>query len=215
MPQLSEKPRHGVQSWNPAPHPGQFVCNSRTAIGLQFGWSGIVSGTVVAPSNNCFSPNWLQREGIAIQQKVAQTIGHPFGFGAGISAGAGFGKGFGFAGTASAQMIVNPNGNAFLVYTYGGSGLTTPWLTLQSKGAGAVGGLQVSSMTTTNATQSDLQGYALDASAGGGDGWGGGGDVSYSGGLQGTLTGPFGFGAFGGAGVITKSAAIPSCSNRP
>jgi len=51
MPQLSEKPRHGVQSWNPAPHPGQFVCNSRTAIGLQFGWSGIVSGTVVAPSN--------------------------------------------------------------------------------------------------------------------------------------------------------------------
>jgi hypothetical protein len=51
MPQLSEKPRHGVQSWNPAPHPGQFVCNSRTAIGLQFGWSGIVSGTVVAPNN--------------------------------------------------------------------------------------------------------------------------------------------------------------------
>ena len=29
----------------------QFVCNSRTAIGLQFGWSGIVSGTVVAPNN--------------------------------------------------------------------------------------------------------------------------------------------------------------------
>ena len=51
MPQLSEKPRHGVRSWNPAPHPGQFVCNSRTAIGLQFGWSGIVSGTVVAPNN--------------------------------------------------------------------------------------------------------------------------------------------------------------------
>jgi len=51
MPQLSEKPRLGVRSWNPAPHPGQFVCNSRTAIGLQFGWSGIVSGTVVAPNN--------------------------------------------------------------------------------------------------------------------------------------------------------------------
>jgi len=51
MPQLSEKPRHGVRSWNPAPHPGQFVCNSRTAIGLQFGWSGIVSGTVVAPNS--------------------------------------------------------------------------------------------------------------------------------------------------------------------
>src|SRR5580698_7409693 len=36
MPQLSEKPRHGVPSWNPAPHPRYFVCNSRTAIGLQF-----------------------------------------------------------------------------------------------------------------------------------------------------------------------------------
>jgi hypothetical protein len=51
MPQLKEKPRHGVRSWNPAPHPGQFFCNSRTAIGLQFGWSGIVSGTVDAPNN--------------------------------------------------------------------------------------------------------------------------------------------------------------------
>ena len=55
MPQLSEKPRHGVRSWNPAPHPGHFVCNSRTAIGLQFGWSGIVSDTVVAPSNSIAS----------------------------------------------------------------------------------------------------------------------------------------------------------------
>jgi hypothetical protein len=51
MPQLSEKPRHGVRSWNPAPHPGHFLCNSRTAIGLQFGRSGNVSGTVVAPNN--------------------------------------------------------------------------------------------------------------------------------------------------------------------
>ena len=52
MPQLSEKPRHGVRSWNPAPHPGHFLCNSRTAIGLQFGRSGNVSGTVVAPNNS-------------------------------------------------------------------------------------------------------------------------------------------------------------------
>jgi hypothetical protein len=49
--QLSEKPRHGVRSWNPAQYPGQFVCNSRTAMGLQFRCSGIVSGTVVDPSN--------------------------------------------------------------------------------------------------------------------------------------------------------------------
>jgi len=67
---------------------------------------------------------------------------------------------------------------------------------------------------TTNATQSDLGGYALDGSGGGGTGWGAGGDLSYSGGFQGTLTGPFAYGAFGGAGVITKSTAIPSCSNQ-
>ena len=79
-----------------------------------------------APNSGCFSPNWLQQKGITLQQKAAQKIGHPFGFGAGISAGAGFAKVFGLAGTASAQMVVSPNGNAFLVYTYGGSGLTTP-----------------------------------------------------------------------------------------
>jgi len=165
-----------------------------------------------APNSGCFSPNWLQKKGIALQQKAAQKIGHPFGFGAGISAGAGFGKLFGFAGTASAQMVVSPNGNAFLVYTYGGSGLTTPWLTLQTKGLGVTGGLQVSSMTTQN--PSDLAGLSVDASAGGGDGLGGGGDISYSGVTQGTLTGGFGAGGFGGAGVITKTTVIPSCSNQ-
>jgi hypothetical protein len=49
--QLSGNSRHGVRSWNPAQHPWQFVCNSRTAIGLQFRCSGNVSGTVVAPNN--------------------------------------------------------------------------------------------------------------------------------------------------------------------
>ncbi len=51
MPQLSGNSRHGVLSRNPAPQPGRFVCNSRTAIGLQFRCSGIVSGTVVAPNS--------------------------------------------------------------------------------------------------------------------------------------------------------------------
>ena len=50
MPQLSEKPRHGVRSWNPAPHPGFNVCNSTAVLGLQFRSSGIVSGPVVAPN---------------------------------------------------------------------------------------------------------------------------------------------------------------------
>lgn len=168
-----------------------------------------------APKNGCFSPNWLQQKGIALQQKVAQFFGHPFGFGAGASAGVGLGKGFGFAGNASAQMIVNPDGNAFLVYTYGGSGLTTPWLSLQSKGAGVVGGFQGSVMTATNTTASDLRGYAVDGSAGGGNGLGLAGDVSYSGGFQGTLTLGGAAGGWGQAGVITKAVAIPSCSNHP
>jgi RHS repeat-associated protein len=168
-----------------------------------------------AQSKNCFSPNALQKKGIALQQKVAQFFGHPFGLGAGISGGVGLGKGFGFAGSASAQMIVNPDGNAFLVYTYGGSGLTTPWLSLQSKGAGVVGGFQGSLRTATNATLSDLQGYAVDGSAGGGDGLGLAGDVSYSGQSQGTLTVGGAAGGWGQAGVITNAVAIPSCSNHP
>lgn len=56
--QLSGNSRHGVRSWNPAQHPWHFVCNSRTAIGLQFGWSGIVSGTVVAPNNGISDAKW-------------------------------------------------------------------------------------------------------------------------------------------------------------
>ena len=51
MPQLSEKLRLGVQSRNPAWYPGFNVCNSTTAIGLQFRCSETVSGPVVAPNN--------------------------------------------------------------------------------------------------------------------------------------------------------------------
>jgi hypothetical protein len=48
---LSEKPRHGVTSWESAPHQGIDERNCTAAIGLRFrGWE-IVSGTVVAPNN--------------------------------------------------------------------------------------------------------------------------------------------------------------------
>ncbi len=50
-PQLKEKPCLGVRTSNPAPHPGHFICNSRTAIGLRFGCSGTASDPVEAPSN--------------------------------------------------------------------------------------------------------------------------------------------------------------------
>jgi hypothetical protein len=64
MPQLRENSRHGVPSWNPALYPGHFVCNSRTAIGLQFEWSGIVSGPVVAAIDN----DQLQQFAVAMMQ---------------------------------------------------------------------------------------------------------------------------------------------------
>jgi len=47
---LSEKPRLGVPSRESALHPGIDERNSTAVLGLRFGWSGIVSGTVVAPS---------------------------------------------------------------------------------------------------------------------------------------------------------------------
>jgi hypothetical protein len=47
---LSEKPRLGVPSRESALHQGIDECNCTAVLGLRFGWSGIVSGTVVAPS---------------------------------------------------------------------------------------------------------------------------------------------------------------------
>jgi hypothetical protein len=71
MPQLSEKPRHGVRSWNPAPHPGFNVCNSTAVLGLQFNSSGIVSGPVVAPNNN---QQPQQKKPCSTTTRIAGTI---------------------------------------------------------------------------------------------------------------------------------------------
>jgi hypothetical protein len=49
---LSEKPRQGVPSRKSALHPGIDERNCTAVLGLRFRWSGIVSGTVVAPNNN-------------------------------------------------------------------------------------------------------------------------------------------------------------------
>jgi hypothetical protein len=51
MLQLKEKPCQGVRTWNPALHPGQFIGNSRTAIGLRFACSETASDPVVARNN--------------------------------------------------------------------------------------------------------------------------------------------------------------------
>jgi hypothetical protein len=58
MLQLKEKPCQGVRTWNPALHPGQFIGNSRTAIGLRFACSETASDPVVAPNNG---PTWSQK----------------------------------------------------------------------------------------------------------------------------------------------------------
>lgn len=46
---LSEKPRQGVASWNPAPHQGIDERNCTAVLGLRFRCWEIVSGTVDAP----------------------------------------------------------------------------------------------------------------------------------------------------------------------
>ena len=57
MTPLSEKPRHGVTSWESAPHPGIAFRISSTSIDFRFRGCEIVSGPVVAPNNQilpCF-----------------------------------------------------------------------------------------------------------------------------------------------------------------
>jgi len=58
---LSEKPHQGVPSWESALHPGIDERNCTAVLGLRFGWSGIVSGTVVAPSNPSKGKTFLDR----------------------------------------------------------------------------------------------------------------------------------------------------------
>ncbi len=170
-------------------------------------------------TQKCFTPNWIQRKGIPLQARLARFFRHPVGIGLGGSGGAGLGKGFGLFGTASAQMVVATDGNAYLVFTYGGTALTTPWLTPMTKGAGGVFGLQVSSMNTQN--PSDLSGGGGNFSGGVGAKLGVGADLSVtqapSGQLVGQLTGTVGVaaGGWGAAGTLTTTTVFPSCSNHP
>jgi hypothetical protein len=83
-PQLSEKLRLGVQSWNPAWYPGFNVCNSTAVLGLQFRCSEIVSGPVVAPNNGTKQPTspvvklicQQQAKGVQAKYNAAATSDH-------------------------------------------------------------------------------------------------------------------------------------------
>ena len=63
---LSEKPRQGVPSWNPAPIQGISEANCTALLGLRFGCSGIASGTVVAPSKPTPCKNGLGTGGAGV-----------------------------------------------------------------------------------------------------------------------------------------------------
>ena len=82
---LSEKPRQGVPSWNPAPIQGITEANCTTAIGLRFGSRGILSGTVDAPSIGSRINSVLQcGSKTANQFSIAGVLGineetHPIG----------------------------------------------------------------------------------------------------------------------------------------
>jgi hypothetical protein len=73
---------------------------------------------LVAPSNSrgCAVPNPLQRAGIKIQAAIAKKTNRTIGVGFAGSVGWGIG-GPGLIASATAQMVVQPNGSAALVYT--------------------------------------------------------------------------------------------------
>ncbi len=133
MPQLSEKPRHGVRSWNPALHPGQFVCNSRTAIGLQIGCSGIVSGTVVAPSN------------APVVATPSTGVCTGAGAVAGASAGALIGEGVGALVGGGVGTLVAPGVGTIGGGALGGSGGATVGAAIGGLLGGIVGNVLCSS----------------------------------------------------------------------
>lgn len=75
--QLSGNSRQGVRTWNPALYPGQFVRNSRTAIGLRWACVGTASDPVEAPSNGtttCTGPATVSAVGTGPHQ--APYTGH-------------------------------------------------------------------------------------------------------------------------------------------
>jgi len=153
----------------------------------------------------CVQPNLVQRAGIKVQAWLAEKFNVNVGFGVGVSGA--LGRMVGYAYGASAQMVVTPNGHASLVYTYSTNSLGT--IPGPVAGAGVIGGLQVSVGTPS----APANGQALALSGGYARGYGASVDVSYSdsGGLQGTVTGPFGYGGWGAAPQLQFTNTISVC----
>lgn len=140
----------------------------------------------------------------------ANKFGKTFGIGAGASGGAGYV--FGVSAAASGQLVVSPNGQAALIYTYGSNTVPLgPTPVELTHGSGWLTGLQVSISNAQNPQQ--LRGNSVDFNGGYGAGAALGGDVSFGqGGVwQGTLTFGAGGGGWGGAGVYQNTAVVPFC----
>ena len=198
---LSEKPRQGVPSWNLAPIQGITEANCTAGIGLRFGCSKIVSGTVVAPNKpGCVNANFAQRAVVSVLSKVAQWTGLTVGYGVGGSIGVGKAP-LGVTLSASQQLLVSPDGTAGLATSF------TPLpFSLSTTGVGGLVGVQITG--NVNKTFMDNGGVGLDAGAMFADGIGGGADVSNSGF---TLTGGVGIGGYGHGGTATYTVATPFC----
>jgi hypothetical protein len=102
---LSEKTRLGVPSRESTLHQGIDERNCTAVLGLRFGWSEIVSGTVVAPNNAPTVSHCLgaaaSAKGVSIGLDILGAI--PV-FGNGVSAGAGIVR----AGIAVNHAITSP-----------------------------------------------------------------------------------------------------------
>jgi RHS repeat-associated protein len=173
--------------------------------------------------SNCTAPNFVQKGMIKALKGIANAAGKTVGFGAGGSYGAGIAfpwKNFkgpvGVYGTVSAQLMVSPDGSAYLSYSWAGTGLSssngrTQWL-FPVVGVGGVGGIQGS---VANGPPGN--GSSFDFNGGGADPWGGSLDLNVgvnpngSVNWQATGTAGAGGGGFGGGGAVVDTTVVPLC----
>jgi hypothetical protein len=197
---LSEKPRQGVPSRKSALHPGIDERNCTAVLGLRFGWSGIVSGTVVAPNNEtkstCYKPGIIGRAAAkALSWLSLDGGGYLLGISGGVAGG----------------LAAVDGTRAFVSDTHGNVGMMT---TIAVSGGSVIGASASGGLSIGASNFSSLSGYA---------GWSGQGTISGGVGLGGsaslsantsgasyTLTAGGGFGA-SASGGLSYSWVSPLC----
>jgi len=158
-----------------------------------------------AVSGACEKPNLVQRAGIAVLGAIARFTGRTVGLGASGSAGAGVILGGSVS--ISRQVVVSPSGQAAFETTYGINTIPVG----VTMGAGAIGGVAFS--ISGAASPEQLAGFSADGSYGGGDGVGGGVDISTGSTWQTTATVGAGIGGRGGAANYQVSSIDPICTD--